>query len=227
MSLFDGHTVICLDCEVLHSPDDLPSGWKDKAALGLSIGAYWDGLDGRVHWFDEENLWETIQHICDRHPMIISFNGKSFDSALMWECLGRRLSTRTTGEEVFRALALQWQKLWVNSYDILAEVWRVTGRDYAKGNSLDALCAANGLQRKTGHGAHAPKLWQRGRIAEVLNYCRNDVEITLALAEMLTKRIGRLERQAGAIDIRYLAPSPKYGAGDAGACHLTIVDQQA
>lgn len=202
--MFSGTNTIVIDLEVLHSPDDLPTGWNDKRALGLSIGGFYDYMTGGITWFDQENLWDTVQMLCDRQPLIISFNGYAFDRQVMWECLGHGVSDRTIGDEMFQARYSDWERMWAVSYDILAEVWRVTGRNYAKGNSLDALCDANGIRGKTGHGAHAPVLWEEGRIAEVLNYCANDIDITRLLAEKVAENHGHVCRVVGDVTIRYL-----------------------
>ena len=199
--MFQENNIVVLDCEVACSPDELSTGWDDKHALGLSLGGYYDYKAERITYFDQDCLWNTIRHLILRDPLIISFNGKGFDGPLMWACL------RHDGidDEQCCAFEQAWHLLWKKSYDILDEVWHVTGRDYAKGNSLDALCKANGLPQKTGHGAHAPKLWQSGRIAEVINYLQNDILITKQLAEYITYHNGRLQRQAGLVTIRTMS----------------------
>lgn len=191
-----GTNIVVLDLEILQHPQALSTGWGDKKALGLSIGAYLDLQDGRVHWFDQPSLQTTISQLLLQQPLIISFNGRIFDAAVMAACAG------LSGESL-----VAWQALWDNSYDILHEIWAVTGRDFAKGNSLDALCTHNVLGKKLDGmtGAQAPTLWQQGHIATVCNYCQNDVYLTLALAQCIARGHGRLERPAGEVYIRHVA----------------------
>lgn len=193
--MFEGLPICIVDIEVAHSPADVPTGWNDKAALGLSIGAYYDYRDGLVHWFDRSVLAETVRSWVLDEVLLVSFNGIHFDFGVLAAVLF------DAGDG---ALADDLTTLAANSYDILAEVWHITGRDYAKGNSLDALCQVNNLGRKTGHGAHALRLWQEGRIAEVLNYCQNDVMLTKKLFELVAAQRGVLKRSAGPVRIRYI-----------------------
>ena len=79
----------------------------------------------------------------------------------------------------------------VINYDILAEVWVGAGLprtfEYPRsiGFSLDAICAANGIQRKTGDGANAALLWQNGKHQKVVDYCMNDIQMTTFLFELI------------------------------------------
>ena len=199
--MWDGQNIICLDVEVATSPDDLATGWNDLAALGLSIGGYYDYQDQRVHWFDQHTLLATVEALVARQPLMISFNGIGFDFALMRALLRQRIRRGLDYQQVcdqFAALAAQ-------SYDILAEIWAVAPENrFQQGNSLDALSQHNGLGAKTGHGAQAPRLWQAGRLAEVMNYCQQDILLTCRLAEHIASHHGLLPRPAGAIGIRHL-----------------------
>lgn len=206
--MFNGKNVIVLDLEVANSPDELPTGWEDKRALGLSIGGYYSYLDDCIVWFDAHTLYETIDRLLVLQPLIVSFNGIGFDSQVMIDCVDDGPDMRSSIGLVPRHAAMEygWKLLWKQSYDILAEIWAEYGRRYEKGlNSLDALLEANGLGRKTGHGAHAPKLWQQGKIAEVLNYCQNDILRTKDLFELICTQEGRLRRSTGEIYIPYIA----------------------
>jgi hypothetical protein len=72
----------------------------------------------------------------------------------------------------------------LKTYDILAEIWKAQGLDPTefsdahKGWSLDTVCGATILQRKSGHGANAPFLYKQGDIWRVISYCINDVKLT-------------------------------------------------
>jgi len=208
--MYDGQNIIVLDLETLHSAEDLPTGWDDKVALGLSIGAYYDYQDGHVHWFDTLSLYDTMRHLVSRTPLMVSFNGIGFDYALMCAVLRRR-ADMSLGHQEFRRSMLelcdQFYALAAVSYDILAEIWRVDAdRKYERGlNSLDALLLANHLPAKSGHGAQAPRDWWAGRIADVLNYCQRDVWLTRLLFELICQRQGQLMRGDGrAMQIRYV-----------------------
>lgn len=65
----------------------------------------------------------------------------------------------------------------------LQEVWCLNSYD-TKGHSLDAVCRACGLGQKNGDGADFAKLWRTDK-PKALDYLRNDVQMTVALAKRL------------------------------------------
>lgn len=185
-------------------------GWDNKAALGLSIGCYYDYGDARYHFFDVPTLAETMRHLVDRQPLLVSFNGIAFDFALMRALLRHQaeqvrlgdtstgIFARSRGEDITIDQAADYAQKLVDlcdafktlcsqSYDILAEIWRVDPtRKFERGlNSLDAISRANGLGGKLSHGAEAPLRWARGEYAHVINYCQDDVHKTKALFERI------------------------------------------
>ena len=86
-----------------------------------------------------------------------------------------------------RELCDTFKTLCATSYDILHEIWRVDpARKFEAGlNSLDAISQANGLGPKLSSGAQAPRDWQAGRYAQVIEYCMDDVWKTKALFERI------------------------------------------
>lgn len=178
-----------------------PIGWDAKLALGLSVGCYWDGADAQLHWFDPPTLEATVRLFVARQPLLVSFNGITFDFALMrallrHEAERRRLNDDETAPTVDHAaeragalmdLCDAFKTLCSTSYDILRELWKQDPtRKHERGlNSLDALCRANGLPVKEMTGAEAPRLWREGRYAEVIQYNAGDAMRTKALFTMI------------------------------------------
>lgn len=154
-----------------------PIGWDDHAALGLSIGCYYAYINQQYHWFDTHTLRSTLVWLVEAQPMIVSFNGRGFDGPLMLACL----------EDCRPRLIQDWAALWARSYDILHEIWEAAPEDkYARGlNSLGAISEAMGFGTKALDGATAPRLWQQGHYAEVINYCQADVDKTRRIFEHL------------------------------------------
>lgn len=132
--------------------------------------------------------WKTSQRLRRESIVsIIGFNSKQFDDNLC----------RANGIDV------------ITTYDLLEEIrlvafgstrWEDTpeGHNY----SLDAIAKANGMT-KTGHGALAPQLWQEGKHQEVIDYCVNDVKLTVELLNLGLK--GKLINPNGG---RYLKLRP-------------------
>jgi DEAD/DEAH box helicase domain-containing protein len=129
---------------------------------GLACAVVYDSETDRYHVYDKHSLDQLVFHLRTA-DMVVSFNGDGFDFPLL------------------EALYKDDLDIFV-SYDILQAVWDILGKK-TKGYKLaDIVFRTLGLD-KTGDGASAPKLWQEGRVAEVIDYCINDVYITKKLFE--------------------------------------------
>ena len=165
--------ILFYDCEIARCipdkyEDDLEGyeycdGQQDFQGMGLAcIGTFWNG---QYKAYFEDSL-PAFQEIVNQAETIVGFNSVSFDDELM-EANGIKIKT---------------------TYDLLCEVRVASGQPpfYTPGltrggYSLNALAAANIGKKKTGSGALAPILWQQGKKDEVVEYCLNDVDLTLQL----------------------------------------------
>lgn len=195
-------------------------GWDNKAALGLSIGCYYDYQDGHYHFFDPPTLADTVSLWAYREPLLVSYNGLAFDGpllrAVLWDqgeqCrLGHR-GDRSVAErgQALIALCEPLGALSAQGYDILDALWQADPQGkYIKGrHGLGAVSQANGFGGKDLTGALAPTLWQAGEYARVVNYCRADVSKTKALFETILTRgaLCRGDGQRIPLSLPYLKP---------------------
>lgn len=183
-------------------------GWENKAALGLSIGGYYSYAHDRIFWFDEHTLEKVMGDLIEIQPLMVSFNGISFDfelmSGLLWQKADEEISIESNeGTECarveVRAMCRAFRELAKISYDIFAEICKADpDRKFERGlNSLDAISKANALGGKLSHGTQAPRDWAAGRHADVINYCADDILKTKALLEMLEANQGEILRGDG------------------------------
>jgi uncharacterized protein YprB with RNaseH-like and TPR domain len=187
-----GKNIVVLDLKTLHSADDClycgqpfnfvgpcmklahqKIGWDNHKALGLSVGCYFSYETETSTFFTQEDLDEHIEWLLMFEPLLVSFNGIAFDFPLMAAVLGEEIP--------------EFTQLYLNSYDILAKIWKVAPTDKFKLglNSLAALAKANNLPLKEMDGATAPRLWAEGKYEEVKDYNFNDVLRTRLLFEMI------------------------------------------
>lgn len=142
--------------------------WGDKAGMGIAvIGAYVWEEGYRIFMADNVQAFrELVEHPETR---LVGFNNRAFDDLLLQACLGVTVPER-------------------RSWDLLRAV-RVARGDspgyFAGGPNLDKLCKANFLPGKSGSGADAPVLWQRGKVGQVTDYVLNDVSMTVRLVELV------------------------------------------
>ena len=161
------------------------AGWDDHANMGVSVIGAYDFETERTRVFLADNFDEFETLAAER--TVAGFNSVKFDDAV---CAAAGLKVRT-------------------EYDLLVELWRAVGlgptfRPATHGGyGLDATAQANGLPGKTGHGALAPVLWQRGEYGSVIDYCLEDVRLTEQLIRWVGER-GSLEcpKTGRMIDVR-------------------------
>jgi DEAD/DEAH box helicase domain-containing protein len=152
------------DLEIIHSPTAPGHSWGRPEALGLSVACTWTEADGFLDWFAEDagRLLDYLAH--GAHGPIVTWNGAAFDYSVMdGACRRPRGST-------LRTLAGHSIDLMLIAQDAL-------------GHRVKLESAAMGTlgRGKTGNGATAPILWAQGRRLEVIQYCRNDVQLTADL----------------------------------------------
>jgi len=150
-------------------------GWNDHANMGISVIGVHDLLTDQYRVFCSDNMSEFFELLKCRRVWI-TFNGIGFDNKVLKHVPNFPSNPQDYSSE---------------HYDILREVWLCRGLNPDKfywkthgGFGLDAICQANGLGGKTGHGALAPVQWQRGEIGSVIDYCLQDVKLTSELFKL-------------------------------------------
>lgn len=142
-------------------------GWHDHANMGVSVIGVYDFVEDRYRVFCSDNFNE-LWNLWKSRNTHISFNGVGFDNKVL--------------------LHIPEFPVLPGAYDVLREIWISLGYNPDKfywkthgGLGLDAMCSTNGLGGKTGNGALAPVMWQRGQIGAVIDYCLSDVKLTKEL----------------------------------------------
>ena len=142
---------------------DYCAGWRDHGNMGISVIGAYDYETDRYRVFCKDNFGLFLDATTGK--LLVGFNSIAFDNAVINATLGV-----TIPED--------------HCYDLLRETWAAFGLGQVfnykthGGFSLDAICKRNFGIKKTGNGALAPKLWQRGEIGAVIDYCLNDVAMT-------------------------------------------------
>ncbi len=187
MSLFDSHketepvglSALVYDVEVQNCIPDgsgferglrYCKGWHDHKGMGISVIGVYDYLTGTCHVFMRDNF-HHFQNLVDAREHVIGFNSCAFDDKL---CAAHGIVVETTYD------ALQKVRSAVSKLPKIPGAGR-------PGISLEAMAMAMAMamanlgRGKTGNGADAPLLWQRGRLGELVSYCLHDVQVTKAL----------------------------------------------
>ena len=133
-------------------------GWNDYIGMGLACAVIYDVIRQKYHVFDEYEI-DDLQNRLEKTDLVVGFNNLKFDNNLL----------------AVYDINIPKEK----SYDILAEVARAAKTPNSfSGLSLDSICSVNFNTSKSGDGADAPKLYQRGCWGALFNYCLADVHLT-------------------------------------------------
>lgn len=170
--------MIVYDCEIVKAIKgkeaivpgiEYCQGWKDFPGMGISVIGVYDFEADQTRVFLEDNF-QDFQTLVDRTDLIIGYNSIGFDNQLV----------------AAHGISIPKSK----NYDILVEIWKGAGLGpefrYPShvGFSLDKICELTLPNvRKSGHGAFAPILWQQGKRGQVIDYCLNDVFMTVQLVD--------------------------------------------
>ena len=176
--------ILIYDCEIIKAIRDPKkvdlahieycNGWDDYENMGISvIGVNFitTGIDRVFNHTIDVDL-QSFKLGLDRTDVLVGFNNQSFDDKLI------KANGFVIPEHVV-------------NYDLLAEIWEGAGlgREFIypthAGFGLDAICKANGLGEKSGDGANAAILWQKGKHQEVIDYCENDIRLTRKLFDLI------------------------------------------
>lgn len=154
---------------------DYCAGWSDHKGMGISVLGCYDYKTNRYRVFCDDNLSDfafMVSSCC----YVVGFNNICFDNKVC------------EAQEWISFLGYTYK-----NYDISGEIYRAKGLkpfpdDFTapyRGYSLNAICQANGLGYKSGHGEQAPVQWQQGKIGSVIDYCLHDVSLTKALFDRI------------------------------------------
>ena len=176
--------ILIYDCEIIKAIRDPKkvdlahieycNGWDDYENMGISvIGVNFItvGIDRVFNHTIDVDL-QSFKVGLDRTDVLVGFNNQSFDDKLL----------KANGFVIPES---------VINYDLLAEIWEGAGlgREFVypthAGFGLDAICKANCLGEKSGDGANAAVLWQKGKHQEVIDYCENDIKLTRKLFDLI------------------------------------------
>ena len=141
------------DLETQLSAADV-GGWQFADRMKISCGVLYDARHDRFIEFMEEQVHELIEHL-QQLDMVIGFNIKRFD---------------------FKVLSgysqLDFGRM--RTLDILEEVHRHLGYRL----SLNHLVEVTLNEPKKADGLKALQWWREGRIRDLVDYCRHDVQLT-------------------------------------------------
>jgi DEAD/DEAH box helicase domain-containing protein len=141
------------DLETQRSAQEV-GGWQRADLMGISCVVLYDSKEDDFFEFTESQIDSLVDHL-KKFDRIVGFNIKRFDYKVL------------EGYSDFDFKGLP-------ALDILEEIYLHLGYRL----SLDHLATVTLNRKKSADGLQALKWWKQGRLREIMDYCRQDVEIT-------------------------------------------------
>lgn len=144
---------VVFDLETKRGADDV-GGWGAVEKMGMSVGVVYDSqLDGFAAYLEDE-VDQLIDHLAGA-DLVVGFNIIRFDYRVLAGATGRQLFARP-------------------SFDLLKEIEGRLGYRL----SLSRLAEQTLGQPKSADGLQALRWYREGRIQQIVEYCRRDVQLT-------------------------------------------------
>ena len=142
-----------LDIETRYSAEEV-GGWGRAHLMGISCAVLYDAREDKSFTYYQEEVCRLVEHMASLE-LVIGFNIKRFDYAVI------------SGHSDFPCKTLP-------TLDILEKVHNHLGYRL----SLDHLARVTLGKAKSSNGLVALEWWKAGKIDQIVEYCKKDVEIT-------------------------------------------------
>jgi hypothetical protein len=157
---------LVFDIETSNFFTDPGVGWDNFAALKISVVGVYSYLENRYFCFEEHEM-EKLAELFAQARTIVGFSMNRYDVPVL--------------NNYFKKLKIGAPNLWEKErVDLLEEIEMAMNQRI----SLSKLAEANLGVKKDRHGSEAGKLFHEGKIAELKEYCLNDVKLTKDLYDL-------------------------------------------
>lgn len=190
-----GKNILVFDIETKNAFEDV-GGRDNLKKLGVSVVGTFDYEIGDFLIYEESEL-ERFARRLQRHPLLVGFNSRRFDTPILQEYIPFAIGKNP-------------------QLDIMEELVKVLGHRV----SLDSVAMATLGVKKSGSGLDAIRYWREGKVDELKKYCLDDVRITRDIFEygasngelFYTSKYGP-ERKRASVNWKVTHPD---GSGDEG-----------
>ena len=148
-----GLRVQYFDLETQKSAEDV-GGWGDIHKMGLAIGVVWDSLDREFFTYEEKDSAKLVEKLRTA-DLAVGFNIIGFDYTVL---------------QPYSDFDLQE----INTFDMLVDVKKNLGFRL----SLNHLAQHTLNAEKSADGLVSLQWYKEGKINKIIQYCKQDVEIT-------------------------------------------------
>lgn len=153
-----GPRVLFFDLETQRLAEEV-GGWENKHLMRVSVAVVYDSESGDYRCFREDEVGDLIREL-KAADLVVGYNIRRFDY---------RVLSAYAGEDLQR----------IPTFDMLDDIKARLGFRL----SLDHLAEHTLGERKAADGLQAVAWFREGRMEELADYCRKDVELTRRIFE--------------------------------------------
>ena len=150
------HRILYFDLETQKSADDV-GGWDKIHKMKLAVGVVWDSLEQKFFSYIESEASQLVEKL-KTADLVVGFNVAKFDYGVLQPY----------------ATKMDFDLQEINTFDMLIDVNKELGHrlslNHLAENTLNAEKSADGLV--------SLQWYKEGKIDKIIEYCKQDVEIT-------------------------------------------------
>ncbi len=153
VKVVSGPRVLFFDLETQKSAEEV-GGWGNIHKMGLAVGVVWDSLDREFFTYEEKDARQLVDKLRTA-DLVVGFNVIGFDYTVL---------------QPYSDFDLQE----INTFDMLVDVKKQLGFRL----SLNHLAQHTLNAEKSADGLVSLQWYKEGKINKIIQYCKQDVEIT-------------------------------------------------
>jgi len=150
------HRILYFDLETQKSADDV-GGWGNIHEMKLAVGVVWDSCEQEYFSYLEGAASQLVKKLRTA-DLVVGFNVKKFDYGVLQPY----------------ATKMDFDLQEINTFDMLIDVNKELGHRL----SLNHLAENTLNAKKSADGLVSLQWFKEGKIDKIIEYCKQDVEIT-------------------------------------------------
>ena len=148
--------ILYFDLETQKSADDV-DGWANIHLMELAVGVVWDSLEQRFFSYLENEASQLVRKLKSA-DLVVGFNVAKFDYGVLQPY----------------ATKMDFDLEEITTFDMLVDINRKLGHRL----SLNHLAEKTLNAKKSADGLVSLQWYKEGKIEKIIEYCKQDVEIT-------------------------------------------------
>ena len=150
------HRILYFDLETQKSADDV-GGWDKVHKMKLAVGVVWDSLEQKFFSYIESEASQLVEKL-KTADLVVGFNVAKFDYGVLQPY----------------ATKMDFDLEEINTFDMLIDINKKLGHRL----SLNHLAENTLNAKKSADGLVSLQWYKEGKIDKIIEYCKQDVEIT-------------------------------------------------